>query len=139
MKNWLKKDAAEEKDSQCGNASEEPLPIINYPEFLDRVMGETELALSILEEFAGLVGQHGEKLRQAVESGDHESVRQIGHLIKGESANISATALYQSSLAIEQAGKSGNSAEQRKILPGIIEDIAGLTKAIRHLLQNRET
>jgi len=138
MKNWLKKEAAEEKSSQCGNSSEEPLQIINYPEFLDRVMGDTELALSILEEFAGLVGQHGEKLRQAVESGDNENVRQIGHLIKGESANISATALYQSSRAIEQAGKSGNSVEQKELLRRIIEDITGLTEAIHHLLQNRK-
>ena len=127
MKNWLKKEQTEEKESHHSGASDNLLHVFDYNDFLDRIMGDKELAISILEEFAGLIGQHGERLRQAVESGDHENIRQIGHLIKGESGNISAPALYESSYAMENAGKSQNIAEQNKILPVVLENIDSLT------------
>ncbi|MCG8341407.1 MAG: Hpt domain-containing protein [Chlorobiales bacterium] len=127
MKNRLHKEKNEPSDNS--------LQIFNYSDFLDRVMGDQELATSILEEFAGLIGQHAEKLRHAVESGDHESIRQIGHMIKGESGNISAPALYESSYAIEKAGKAQNSSEQNELLPVLLADIDNLTHAIREVLQ----
>ena len=127
MKNRLHKEKNEPSDNS--------LQIFNYSDFLDRVMGDQELATSILEEFAGLIGQHAEKLRHAVESRDHESIRQIGHMIKGESGNISAPALYESSYAIEKAGKAQNSSEQNELLPVLLADIDNLTHAIREVLQ----
>ena len=141
MKNWLKKNEEKEQEfhSSSSKSSDESWQIFNYSEFLDRVMGDQELALSILDEFVGLIGQHGEKLQQAVESGDHENVRQIGHLIKGESGNISAPSLYESSHAMEKAGKSQNSTEQNELLPVVLGNIDSLTKAIREVLQKGST
>lgn len=130
MKNWLQKEKNEEN-----GASDKALQVLNFNDFLDRVMGDKDLAVSILEEFAGLIGGHAEKLRQAVESGDHENIRQIGHMIKGESGNISAPALYESSYAIEKAGKSENSSEQKQILPVLLTDIDNLKEAIREILE----
>ena len=138
MKNWLKKEQTEEKEPRRSGTSDNPLHVFDYNDFLDRVMGDRELAISILEEFVGLIGQHGERLRQAVESRDHENIRQIGHLIKGESGNISAPALYESSYAMEKAGKSQNIAEQNKLLPVVLENIDSLTKAIREVLQKEQ-
>ena len=124
------------KDQPLGSASpENPLQVFDYNELLDRTMGDRELAINILEEFVGLIGQHGKKLQQAVESGDHENIRQISHLIKGESGNISAQALYKNAYAMEKAGKAKNSAEQNALLPTILRDIGCLTKAIREVLQ----
>ncbi len=135
MKNWLKKEKNEEKESRHSESSDISLQVFDYNDFLDRVMGDQELAMSILEEFAGLIGEHAEKLRKAVESGDHENIRQIGHMIKGESGNISAPALYDSSHAMEKAGKSQNSNEQNEILPVLLQDIDNLKQAIREVLQ----
>ena len=135
MKNWLKKEKTVEKESLQSGSSANLLQVFNYNDFLDRVMGDRELAMSILDEFVELIGQHGEKLQHAVESGDHENVRQIGHLIKGESGNISAPSLYESSYAMEKAGKAQNRAEQEKLLPVVLENIDSLTKAIREVLQ----
>ena len=133
MKNWLQKEKNEESE-----ASDKALQVLNFNDFLDRVMGDKDLALSILEEFAGLIGGHAEKLRQAVESGDHENIRQIGHMIKGESGNISAPALYESSYAIEKAGKIQNSNEQKQLLPVLLTDIDNLKQAIREVLKKEK-
>ena len=133
MKNWLQKEKNEESE-----ASDKALQVLNFNDFLDRVMGDKDLALSILEEFAGLIGGHAEKLRQAVESGDHENIRQIGHMIKGESGNISAPALYESSYAIEKAGKIQNSNEQKQLLPVLLTDIDNLKQAIREVLEKEK-
>ncbi len=111
------------------------MSILNFNEFLDRVMGDKDLAANILEEFSGQIGNHAEKLRRAVESGDHENIRQIGHMIKGESGTISAPALYESSYAIENAGISQNSSEQQQILPVLLSDIENLKETIRELLE----
>lgn len=135
MKNWLQKGKNEENESQSDKASDKALEALNFSDFLDRVMGDKDLAVSILEEFAGLIGEHAEKLRHAVESGDHENIRQIGHMIKGESGNISAPALYESSYAIEKAGKTENSTEQQQILPVLLTDIDNLKEAIREILE----
>lgn len=133
MKNWLKK--AKEKKAGNSMSPNKSLQVFNYHDFLDRVMGDKELAISILEEFSSFIGQHADKLRKAVESGDHENIRQIGHMIKGESGNISAPALYESSYAIEKAGKSQNRNEQNQLLPVLIADIDNLTQAIREVLK----
>lgn len=135
MKNWLQKGKNEENESQSDKASDKALEALNFSDFLDRVMGDKDLAVGILEEFAGLIGEHAEKLRHAVESGDHENIRQIGHMIKGESGNISAPALYESSYAIEKAGKTENSTEQQQILPVLLTDIDNLKEAIREILE----
>lgn len=135
MKNWLKKEKTEEKESQHSESTDNSLQVFNYNDFLDRVMGDKELAMCILEEFAGLIGQHAEKLRQAVESGDHENIRQIGHMIKGESGNISAHALYESSYAMEKAGKTQDRAQQQKLLPVLLRDIDTLKQAIKETVQ----
>ncbi|UZJ42086.1 Hpt domain-containing protein [Prosthecochloris sp. SCSIO W1101] len=137
MKHWLKKDRTGEQESQHSESSGHSLQVFNYNDFLDRVMGDKELAMSILEEFTELIGQHAEKLRQAVESGDHETVRQIGHMIKGESGNISAPALYESAYAMEKSGKTQDRAEQQALLPTLLENIETLKKVIRETVQKR--
>ncbi|MCG8344410.1 MAG: Hpt domain-containing protein [Chlorobiales bacterium] len=135
MKNWLKKDKPEGKETRNSTWPDKSLQVFDYHDFLDRVMGDKELAVGILEEFTDLIGQHADKLRKAVESGDHENIRQIGHMIKGESGNISAPALYESSHAIEKAGKSQSRDEQTQLLPVLIADIDNLTQAIREVLK----
>ncbi|ASQ90883.1 hypothetical protein CHL67_08080 [Prosthecochloris sp. GSB1] len=140
IKNWIKKEHMPE-DIPTGQAlpPSNPGKIFDYNDFLNRTMGDRELAMSILEEFARLIDQHGERLREAIESRDHENIRQIGHLIKGESGNISAPALYESAYAMERAGKSKNAGQQTELLPVVLENIESLKKAIYKVLQSDDS
>lgn len=140
IKNWIKKEhMPEDLPTPKATPPSNPGKIFDYNDFLNRTMGDRELAMSILEEFARLIDQHGERLRSAIESRDHENIRQIGHLIKGESGNISAPALYESAYAMEQAGKLKNSGQQNELLPVVLENIESLKKAIYRVLQSDES
>lgn len=138
MNNRLENEQTGAQGSGQGKSAETSLQVFDYNEFLDRVMGDSELAATILEEFTGLIDQHGEKLRDAVASMDHENVRQIGHLIKGESGNISAKTLFESAYAMEKAAKTKDSSTQNKLLPEVLENIDSLKKAIGKALAKEE-
>lgn len=136
MKNWLNKDPGTEKKTipqefSCDDAHE----IFDYPNFLNRVMGDEELAMSILQEFMNLIDQHADKLRKGIESGDHETVRQISHMIKGESGNISASSLYECAYTIETSAKNLDRDRQHQMLPVLFKAIDNLKKAINNVLK----
>ena len=137
IKTWINNEhMPEDLSSGTEHLRTPPEKIFDYNDFLNRTMGDRELATSILEEFAQLIDQHGEKLRTAIADRDHENIRQIGHLIKGESGNISAPVLYESAYAMEKAGKSKNKVQQDKLLPVLLDNIESLKKAIHEVLRN---
>ncbi len=136
IKTWINNEhMPEDLSSGTENLRTPPEKIFDYNDFLNRTMGDRELATSILEEFARLIDQHGERLRAAIADRDHENIRQIGHLIKGESGNISAPVLYESAYAMEKAGKSKDRTLQDELLPVLLDNIESLKKAIHEVLR----
>jgi HPt (histidine-containing phosphotransfer) domain-containing protein len=72
-------------------------------------------------------------LRRALARGDLKAVEQLGHAIKGSSANLSLPALRDRALAVELAGKAGNAAKARADLNGLKKEFLRLRD---HLRQN---
>jgi len=81
---------------------------IDYSSVLERV-GEDE---SFLQELINIYmedfGKKYKELKQALEKKNFTALREIGHSLKGSSANLSLNNLKEASFKIETAGKNRN-------------------------------
>ncbi len=68
-------------------------------------------------------------LRRAVAEGDLNAVAEIGHSIKGSSANLSLSPLRDRAAAIELAGRDGDAARA-------MANLVGLEKEFRRLREH---
>jgi len=76
--------------------------------FLDRLMGDEDLANKILEEFLDDVPNKLMALKEAFDNGDAVSVQNHAHNLKGASANVSAVALQEAADEVEIAAGNGS-------------------------------
>ncbi|HEX2694351.1 MAG TPA: Hpt domain-containing protein [Acidobacteriota bacterium] len=70
-------------------------------------------------------------LRGAVAGGDFKAVEQLGHAIKGSSANLSLPLLRDRAAAIELAGKNGEAAKVLASLDGLEKEFQRLRDHLR--------
>ncbi len=99
------------KDSTLPENHSTPHPsslIFNKAGMLERMMGDKDLARTIMDGFLGDIPLQIHKLQQFLESGDAASVERQAHTIKGAAANVGGTALSELAFEIEKAGKTGD-------------------------------
>jgi HPt (histidine-containing phosphotransfer) domain-containing protein len=87
--------------------TEDPAPFLRQ-EALDRIGGDD----AFLDELLGLYDKEFlarlEELKKALAKKNFESVREIGHGLKGSSANLSLPGLREAAWALETAGREKN-------------------------------
>jgi HPt (histidine-containing phosphotransfer) domain-containing protein len=92
--------------------SDGPLPFLRQ-EALDRLGGGAVFLDELLglyeKEFRTQIAQ----LKKALAGKKFDSVREIGHSLKGSSANLSLPGLHEAALAVEKAGQEKNAAAGR--------------------------
>jgi HPt (histidine-containing phosphotransfer) domain-containing protein len=107
----------------------EPVQDIFYKAgFLDRIMGDEELANEILGEFLEDVSRKFTALKEALDKGDAPLVQRHAHTLKGASANIGAVALQKVAQQIEAAGESRDMDKAGSLIPKIEEQLEMLKK-----------
>ena len=79
--------------------------VFDRAELLERVGGDEELCVELLDTFVQDIPARLEELKQALADNDSTLLRQQAHAIKGASANIGAHALREVSFEVEKAGK----------------------------------
>lgn len=87
-----------------------------YDDFLDLLMGDEELADSLLKLFVTNTEADLAKLKAAIAGGDAEQVRSAAHFIKGAAANLCAVAINATAYEIEQAARRGDVAGAAALL-----------------------
>ena len=92
-------------------------PVFDQQAFLARVMGDEALGREVIAQFLQDVPSQIAALRVAVEEGDAHLLAQQAHRLKGAAGTIGGMALYQIAAAIEQAGRAGDLARPRELLP----------------------
>jgi len=80
---------------------------------LGRVMNNKKIYSSILKSFLG--SSYFEEMRTQIQSNDLENAERSAHTIKGVAANLSLTALYETSVLIEKQLKEGSDTGQTLI------------------------
>jgi HPt (histidine-containing phosphotransfer) domain-containing protein len=79
--------------------------IFDYEELMERVQDDKELLLELLELYIEDFKQKRVSLDDYVKNQDFENIRGVAHSLKGASGNISAKALREILLQLEQKGK----------------------------------
>jgi len=111
---WLPKEseAGSRKAEGGGQEAEEnrqPSPAVwDRAALLGRLMGDEELAETIVQGFLADMPLHIEALRGSVEAGDAAAAGLQAHTIKGASANLGGEALRALAFGMEKAGKAGD-------------------------------
>jgi two-component system sensor histidine kinase/response regulator len=108
LEKWIgEKDSFQQEEATVSDIA--PVQhIFDKAGFLDRLMGDQELANEILGEFLEDAPRKFTALKEALDNGDAPSVQFQAHTIKGQSANVGGKALSKTALEIEKAGKAGD-------------------------------
>jgi PAS domain S-box-containing protein len=83
-------------------------PVYDRDGFLERLMGDEELAGIVIEAFLDDIPKQIEAFKASLKACDNETIERIAHSIKGAAANIGGEALRILAADIEQACKKGN-------------------------------
>ena len=96
-----------------------------------RVLGDEDLARAVIEGFLDDMPRQIETLRGYIEGGDGAGVTRQAHTIKGASANIGGEALRAVALAMENAGREGDSGKIARLLPQMEREFGRLQNAMK--------
>ncbi len=92
------------------------IPPVDYPSVLERIGGDKSFLKELLnlyfEDFSEKYGQ----IQKAIEQKNFDQISELGHSLRGSSANLSLTFLQETSLHMEVAGKEKNVENAKKAL-----------------------
>ena len=106
--------------------------LINYEGALERLGGDTEFLNELLGEMLIQIDSDMVVLTHAVENSDLKKVQRIAHGLKGASANLDITKLFQLFKKLEENADKGTIENADTI----ISDIQGSTKELRTFVDN---
>ncbi len=113
LERWLPRTGGEARPpaaaAAVGPAGKEPeAAVCDFATLMARLLGDQELAQSVVAAFLNDLPRQLEALRVCLDAGDAPGVERRAHSIKGASANLSGEALRAVAFAVEQAGKAGD-------------------------------
>jgi len=79
------------------------LPGIDLAEGLERLLGNADLYLSVLQDLRDSYADRGKDIVYALERGDDVAARSLTHALRGVAANVSAKELAASALRLQEA------------------------------------
>lgn len=124
MEKWLAENKKLQSAKTRGNAVpvnkiqvEAVNKVFDRTGFLNRLMGDKDLANEILDGFLADFPLTFQTLSEALDSGDANSIRQQAHTLKGASGNVGALALERIAHQVELAGKAEDLTKAGALLP----------------------
>jgi HPt (histidine-containing phosphotransfer) domain-containing protein len=87
---------------------------IDMDSVLERVGGDESFLRELLDIYVEDFIEKYPQLEQAISQGDFNSIKEIGHSLKGSSGNLSLTGLHETAYGIELSGKE-NDIEQAQL------------------------
>ena len=114
LKQWLPKATNRATEERTAAARPQPrtthmtrkAPVVwDREALLQRLMGDTDLAAAIAEQFLADIPPQIEAMQQHLAQGDMRGVEQRAHAIQGAAANMGGMALCQVAVAIENAAR----------------------------------
>jgi signal transduction histidine kinase/DNA-binding response OmpR family regulator len=99
--------------------------------FLERMMGDEDLAKTVLEGFLEDIPKQITALKEQVEKGDAEMAGAQAHKIKGAAANVGGVALSGVAMEMEKAGKGKNLDKLKMLLPKLEKEFDRLRQAMQ--------
>jgi len=112
--------------------------IFDKKSFLDRLLGDEDLAKEITKGFIEDSLRQISIIKEAFDNKDTDVIHRQAHSLKGAAANISATALRELAYQIEIAGEKGDLIKAASLIPKLDEQFEVLKKnlALKLLAKN---
>jgi len=82
--------------------------IIDYASALERIGGDRDFLFELLSIYQEEFSSSAQALEQAIRSQDYTAIQELGHSLKGSSANLSLIQLREKAYLIETAGREQN-------------------------------
>ncbi len=138
LKKWLKSNGkvdqpeiSKPEEEVVISTPEKELAVFNYAAFMNRVMGDKNLARRVLKEFLEDLPVEITQLKNHVAAGDARLVQMQAHMIKGACATMGGEALRAVVWAMEQAGKAGDIDAARACLADLDAQFNALIEALK--------
>ena len=77
-------------------------------ELLDKVYGDTDLLVEIIDTFLDMAPDSLDSIRRAIESNDASKVCESAHFLQGSVGNFEQGLAFQAALELETIGRSGD-------------------------------
>lgn len=94
----------------------EIIPPIDFGSVLERIGGDSAFLQELLQIYFQEFVEKKQLLETALSQGDATQIQEVGHSLKGASANLSLGSLQKLGLAIETAGRERNLERARKAI-----------------------
>jgi len=104
---------------------------IDVADALARVGDDRDFLKELMDIYTADLATRIAGLREALARGDLKAVEQLGHAIKGSSANLSLPLLRDRASAIEIAGKNGSAPKAQANLQGLEKEFQRLREHLR--------
>jgi PAS domain S-box-containing protein len=108
--------------------------IFNREEFLERVLGDEDLAETIMAEFLADMPAQIKTMRSYIEQNKSEQAGAQAHKIKGAAGNLSATALRDISRLMEEAAKATDLETLNQLMP----QLENCFNELKTVMENRK-
>ena len=99
--------------------------------FLDRTLGDSDLAKTIIAGFLADIPAQVAQLKSAVAEGEAHVAGRLAHRIKGAASVVAGQGLQEAALALEQAGVAGDIGKLQANLPRLDEQFSLLARALQ--------
>jgi len=135
LNKWLpiQKDASKQSPKQkiSDTIGKTALSVWNKEAMLKRLMGNEDLAMTIITIFIDDMPKLIMQLEQFIDNGNVQGVERQAHTINGATANVGGEALREIAITIEKAGKAGNMDAARSQIQELKRRFDCLEKEIR--------
>lgn len=111
---------------------ENPSTIIDYASALERIGGDREFLNELLSIYVEEFASSTQSLDQALQSQDCTVIQEVGHSLKGSSANLSLLQLKEKAYQIETAGREGNLELARSSIEELKQEFRRLQDHLAH-------
>ncbi len=105
--------------------------IFNMQALLRRLMGDRQLAGTIVRGFLQDVSSQVNNLRARLDQGDAPGVRRQAHALKGAAATVAAERLQGIALEMERAGAAEKLDHCGELMPGVVEEFERFKSALK--------
>lgn len=119
----------DQKDSP--SLSERTALVFDQATFIDRMMGDKDLADTVLQAFLDDLPYQIESLKGSIEQGDLFSARRKSHGIKGAAGNVNGEAMRQVALEMEKACQAEDSDQARVLISELDREFKRLKEVLR--------
>jgi len=99
---------------------------MEFKRAIEEFEGDEGFVVEVLYGFLDKVRSQINSMRQCISNGDAEAVRRDAHSIKGGAANLTAYALSEIALELENIGKSGVLEQGAEVLKRLEEEFSRL-------------